>query len=359
MNQQDLLVRIVENAMDFLSQSISEFDDNPKYSVIHFHAAVELFLKARLMAEHWSLAVSKRKDPDWNKFVAGDFISVSMDEAADKLDKVVRAGLTKQELETFRRLTKHRNKMVHFFHEAVSDEENVKLQSSIAIEQLTAWYLLYKVLTDRWDGVFSPWSDELEEIDKGLRKLHEFLQVVFDQLKPEIEKREAGGAVFEVCPSCEFRAQEHIDVKGEPYRAICYVCGLEIEERRLRINCPDCTTPVLCVDDGFGSCEGCGRSFEPENLADILIADGAAHVAAMEGDDSWKPGNCSDCDGYHTVVLLNEEHNKHLCTSCLLVFNELQCCEWCNEPNTGDMEDSYVFGCDFCDGRVGWDSERD
>ena len=103
--QHELLQRLVENAMDFLSQSIREFDEQPKYSVIHFHAAVELFLKARLFAEHWSLVVSKRKDADWDDFVAGKFISVSLDEAASKLDKIVRTGLTKQELETFRRLT--------------------------------------------------------------------------------------------------------------------------------------------------------------------------------------------------------------------------------------------------------------
>ena len=161
MNQQDLLTRVVENAMDFLSRSISEFDGSPKYSVIHFHAAVELFLKARLMAEHWSLVVSKRQDPDWNKFVAGDFISVSMNEAADKLDRVVRSGLTKQELNTFRGLTNHRNKMVHFFHDAVTVEENEELRRDIAKEQLTAWFLLYKILTNRWADIFSPWAKKL------------------------------------------------------------------------------------------------------------------------------------------------------------------------------------------------------
>ena len=52
MNQRILLERLVENAMDFLHRSIDEFSEHPKFSVIHFHAAVELFLKARLMAEH-------------------------------------------------------------------------------------------------------------------------------------------------------------------------------------------------------------------------------------------------------------------------------------------------------------------
>ena len=52
--------RLVENALDFLVCAIEEFQVAPKYSVIHFSAAVELFLKARLMAEHWSLVVMDR-----------------------------------------------------------------------------------------------------------------------------------------------------------------------------------------------------------------------------------------------------------------------------------------------------------
>jgi len=357
MNQQDLLTRVVENAMDFLSQSISEFDDSPKYSVIHFHAAVELFLKARLMAEHWSLVVSKRQDPDWNKFVAGDFMSVSMNEAAYKLDKVVRSSLTKQELNTFRGLTNHRNKMVHFFHNAVTVEENEELRRDIAKEQLTAWFLLYKILTNRWADIFSPWAKILEEIDQRLRKLHEFLQVVFDQLQPEIEKRKADGSIFRNCPSCGFLSQEHADEVGELYEAQCLVC--EYEEKCLIIECPDCGEPVLFVNEGFGSCKSCGKKLEPENLVEELMDNWSTYVAMTDGDDSWDLGNCGDCEGYHTVVRLNDEGDTYLCASCFGVFNELQCCEWCNEPNTGDMEHSYWAGCNFCDGKAGWDSERD
>ena len=51
--------RLVENAFDFLFKAISEIEGQPKYSVIHFYAAVELFVKARLMKEHWSLVISQ------------------------------------------------------------------------------------------------------------------------------------------------------------------------------------------------------------------------------------------------------------------------------------------------------------
>ena len=120
MNKNDLLNRLVDNGLDFLSRSIDELEQFPKYSVIHFYTAVELFVKARLMSEHWSLVVSKRQEPDWNDFVAGDFQSVTLDEAAKRLQKIVRSGLSRQELDAFRDIGKHRNKMVHFFHEAHS-----------------------------------------------------------------------------------------------------------------------------------------------------------------------------------------------------------------------------------------------
>ena len=353
MNQQDLLQRLVENAMDFLSRSIGEFDEHPKYSVIHFHAAVELFLKARLLAEHWSLVVSKRKDADWDDFVAGDFMSVSLDEAASKLDKVVRSGLTKQERASFRRLSNHRNKMVHFFHEGVSAKESDELRSAIAKEQLTAWYLLYKLLTSKWSDVFSAWILKLSEIDDNLRRLNEFLQVVFDQVTPEIEKRKENGAEFRDCPSCGFRSQEHHDEIDDPYDAECLVCDLT--DKCLIIECPGCGTAVLFVNEGFGECENCGRTFEPEHVAKALVDEGAAYIAAREGDDSWDPGNCSDCDGFHTVARLSDDGDRWLCASCFGDFDNMASCGWCNELNTGEMEDSFWAGCSVCDGRSGWD----
>ena len=39
---------VVRNAFDFLGRSIDELEKHPKYSVIHFYSAIELFVKARL-----------------------------------------------------------------------------------------------------------------------------------------------------------------------------------------------------------------------------------------------------------------------------------------------------------------------
>ena len=41
-----------------MHKSIGQLDTAPKYAVINFCSAVELFLKARLLAEHWSLIIT-------------------------------------------------------------------------------------------------------------------------------------------------------------------------------------------------------------------------------------------------------------------------------------------------------------
>ncbi|HDL01526.1 MAG TPA: hypothetical protein ENH23_04760 [candidate division Zixibacteria bacterium] len=348
-----MLEQLVKNGLDFLEKAISEPTEHPKYSVIHFHAAVELFLKARLLAEHWTLVISPRKTPDWDNFISGNFQSVTLDEASDRLTKVVRSGLTKNELQTFREITKHRNKMVHFFHEAHSDEENKEQLRGIIKQQLTGWYFLHKLLTERWKEIFEPWLNDLTEIDTKLRTFHTFLQIIYDQKKSEITKLQSEGYLFQACPSCGFDSQKHDDALKTIYDADCLVCGLS--EKFLKTECPNCSEEVYFQNEGFGSCDNCGKKFEPDDLASELIDGGAAHVAAMDGDDSYDMGNCSDCDGYHTVV--RTESDEYICTSCFLVLESLQWCGWCNEPNTGDMEQSHWAGCNHCDGRAGWEKD--
>ena len=347
MIRHELFKRLVENGLDFLSRSIDEFESDPKYSVVHFHAAIELFLKARLFAEHWSLVVSRRSDPDWEKFVSGDFHSTSIEEAAAKLEKVVRSRLRSEELETFKRLARHRNKMLHFFHEAISARENEELRAEIAKELLTAWYFLHRLLTSRWSDVFSNWSGKLEGFDKRLRRLHEYLQAVFDQLRPEIKKRKERGAEFRDCASCGFPSQELRFVVGSLRLAECLVCGLA--DKCITIECPACATPVKFENEGFATCINCEQDFDPMDLASALIEESAAHVSDMDGDDFPPPGNCSDCGGYHTVVLQDGERERYVCASCFGVFDLVTHCRLCDELNTGDMTFSEFEGCSFCD----------
>ncbi|MCC5982714.1 MAG: hypothetical protein JJU26_13460 [Oceanicaulis sp.] len=350
MTNQQRFDRLVENALDFLSRAIEELEEQPKFSVIHFHAAVEIFLKARLLYEHWTLVIAKGADPDRAQFEAGNFPSVSLDEAANRLRKVVGSGLSARELGAFDKIAKHRNKMMHFFHEAESKEEGAALVRDIVKEQLTAWYSLDQLLTQRWKDVFSSHQTEIVRIGTALKNQHEYLQVIFESKSNEIEALVAAGIPVEVCPSCGFTAQRHEPDVHSVYEARCLVC--DHSDHCLRAECPSCESAVVFRNEGFAICGQCQSSIEPEDLAKALIDEGAAHIAAMDGDYSWGEGNCSDCDGHHTVV--KTVNDEWICASCLGNFDELQICDWCNEPNTGDMEQSYVAGCNHCEGMAGW-----
>jgi len=353
MNQYEMLNRLVENALDFLKMSIDQLDKFPKYSLINFYSSIELFLKARLMAEHWSLIVTRNQEPDWEKFVSGDFRSVTLKETAIRLEKIVRSGLSKKEFETFDMVSKHRNKLVHFFHdENIIDD--LKLKQKIVSQQLSAWYFLHNLLTIRWKDIFSRWSSQIMEIDKSLRKLQLFLKVVFENLSDEIENLKKEDIKFRTCPSCGYEAQQVNNITEAFYNSVCKVCRLE--QSIVEIKCPDCNSRVVFEDEGFSSCQNCGKNFEPINLADIMEDESEVYLAKIDGDYSWDRANCYYCDGYHTVIKIDED--KYFCTSCFEISDSVEDCEWCNEPNTGNMEDSYWHGCNHCEGKEGW-SEND
>jgi hypothetical protein len=353
MNQGQMLDRLVENALDFLRQSLADFDLAPKYSVIHFYAAVELFLKARLLAEHWSLVVAKRQDPDLKRFESADFQSVSLDEAAEKLDRVVQSPLAPAELTQFRNLAKHRNRMVHFFHEIATAEAENELKQQIAVEQLKAWYFLNRLLLERWETVFGKWKNELAKVTKGLKRHHDYLQVVFDHMKPEIDAKMAVGCTIEECPSCGFKAAEVDEILGELKQSDCMVC--QFDALCLTVACPNCGHAVIFINDGFSRCTGCDHKMEPDDLAELLTED---RIGTKDYFESGLPAHCPDCNGYRTVI---EHGGKFLCTCCFQIYESehIHPCGWCGDLNAGDMDDSFLNGCVACEGRVGHDQDKD
>lgn len=357
MKKEEMFDRLVENGFDFLSKAIAELRTHPKYSVIHFHAAVELLVKARLMHEHWTLVISKIQEADWEKFVKGDFHSVTLEESNSRLKKIVRSGMSQTELESFKAVAKHRNKMVHFFHEDNTEKKSEELKHNIIKEQLIAWYFLHQLLTEKQKDVFSNWGSKISEIESSLRKYHEFLQVVFDNLKIKISTLKNEGVIFEICPSCHFEAQKHDEEINLLYESTCLVCGLT--EKCLRIECPECHEVITFKEEGFATCESCGKSLEPEDVASVLIDEDSVYEAMKNGSDPCE-ANCSTCDGYHTVV--KTENNQWLCASCFELFEKPEHCQWCNDLNTGDMSNSYLTGCGHCEGMIGWhkdDQSRD
>lgn len=349
---QQLLTSLIENAIDFLEQSLADFEQKPKYSVIHFYAALELFLKARLVAEHWSLCVSKRQEPDWDKFVRGDFQSVTLEDAAERLEKAVRSGLATAEQRCFNEVRKHRNRMVHFFHEAGDSTDSSEQQQQIAKEQLTAWYFLHNLLVDRWEDVFQPYAERVSELDGKMRRYQSYLQVVYDNVKSEIENQRTAGLSIGVCSVCGYEAQlsESNGKVGVLWDGNCLVC--ELSERLLKIECPDCEKLVVTSDYTQGTCTECGHVVDPEDIAEFLAKDIVGHYE--DPHSGAINGHCHNCDSNDVVVPYQD---GYFCTSCFKLYEaeKIWWCEWCSEPNAGGSgEESMWSGCASCQGRAGW-----
>lgn len=92
---QEMFDQLVENAIDFLSHSLEELEEKPKYSVINFCVAIELFLKARLLLEHWSLVIEDPQNANITKFLSGEFKTVGIDDAIQRLEGIANFRLPK------------------------------------------------------------------------------------------------------------------------------------------------------------------------------------------------------------------------------------------------------------------------
>ncbi|WP_143201595.1 hypothetical protein, partial [Bradyrhizobium sp. NAS96.2] len=287
MKQSELLARLVENAIGFLSHAIDALETAPKFSVIDFYSAVELFLKARLLREHWSLVVAK--SPDWEKFVSGDFVSVSFEEACIRLDKVARSPIPQRARAKFDAVRLHRNKMVHFFH--VGEQGQSHLIEAVAIEQLRAWYEL-NLLLQQWEDVFQPWQKELAQIERQLQRHKGYLAAKFDTLKPRLDELESEGRHIRGCRICNFVAAVMTEVElPELYEGECLVCGAF--NKWLLMSCPNCREWAILSDGAQFSCE-CGYSPDERSLVNDLDE---TVVTKDNYFDNPYPANCGECEG--------------------------------------------------------------
>lgn len=341
---------IVKNGFDFFRKSLAEINNEPKFSVLHFFAAVELFLKARLMAEHWSLVVSK--DPSWDAFERGDFKSVTLEECLSRLANVARSPVPQDDIRRFKQLAKHRNKIVHFHHE-IDHPTAVKVQREIAAELCGAWRSLYILLTQNWISVFKHHVDELKRLDSQMRKYRDYLQAIFERQAEQLKQEAASGERIDACASCGFTA-DHVEViVGGVHDHHCSVCNYKT--RTLATTCPACDGPIEVEDGGFGTCPHCAHDIEPNELAQHIQENSGSLKDDLE---SGYPAHCAHCSGVLTVV---PYEGSIVCASCYQTYEstEIQQCGWCSDMNAGDMAHSFVMGCVACEGSVGHHSSKE
>lgn len=341
-----LWTTLVESAFDFFEQAVKEHSTAPKYAILHLAASVELFLKARLMAEHWTLIISPKKPPTFDQLRAGDFVSVTLSEAIERIEGVLtpEEAVSKDATTEFSALATERNKIAHFFHSGLDGDESSK---SIIQRQCRVWMYLHRLLADAWKKTFVGFNARLQKLDRKMREERKFLKTIFESAKSEIEKQRKAGLPVVKCPACEFKALVLNDTK-QFTEGRCLVC--RYQNTLMRVECPDCQKDAL-IESGYGECAECGHSFTPHEAGELV---GGTQPKDDTGfsTQSIYCGNCETDEVY-------EVDGRYICMNCMEEWTEIEQCEWCNEYNTGDMEMSYVNGCAVCEGMVGWKGDKD
>jgi len=340
-NPQEFFDSLTRNAIDFLKKSVGELDNSPKYSVIHFCSAIELFLKARLLVEHWSLIITKPENANLSKFKAGDFHSVSMQEAINRLKNISGEKIVNKAKTNFEIVRNHRNKLIHFFHEKYIVKSDDTILEEVVPEQFAAWYYLHSLLTIKWKSVFKDYLDEIEALNLLMHRHRDYLNAKYEELKREIEKEKCNGIQYKSCYFCSFDAAKVDDSDDPLFSCTCRVCNMHFNF--LVVPCRDCNTDIQVEDLGHGECEKCGFVSDLDFILDKLCP----YEDPKEDPVRAYCGYCLFI-GPPTAIPFNSEY---LCLCCLELADAPENCEWCNELVAGmDMDGSYLSGCVLGDG---------
>lgn len=345
------VVALINNGMAFLEKAISEVKTAPKFSVVSFWTAVEIMLKVPLAQEHWTLVCSGRNIRR-KAYLTGDFQSITFQESCEKLRDVLEKPVPQSTLTAFDVVRKHRNRVVHFFHDAYTKEDMNKLLT----EQANAWFALNRLMRDDWKDLFEGALGNLLAMNETrlLTQNKFYAAKKFEQIKDDIKAYRENGHRITRCSVCKQRAvvwetiAEHDD--RELKSGKCRVCTVSLD-RTLTFACPECGKPQTIgpdCDETF-QCSACGHTDNLYNLLD---------TSSYSFDDiatSYVPAGCCECDGYDTVC---EFGDGFLCTSCLAYFDELEQCGHCSYYSSEVREFSSMGGCNFCDGhREAWDDD--
>lgn len=347
-NSQIFLEYLLKNAFDFLETGINQFETQPKYSVINFCSGIELVLKARLLHEHWSLIV--QGEPDLKSFKTGNFKSTNFKNLILKINNVTNDNISINVKKCFDNLSDHRNKIMHFFHEANIPNSPKEIRKEIALEQHNAWIFL-KELFNKWSFIFATYDKRILTLDVLMRdqKRQSYLKEKFEEIKDKIEEEIKLGKAFKICDSCGYLSSKETKLTEVLFEYRCMVC--ERTEPQIKLPCPCGQLFEIndyAISNSSFNCDYCDIEITKDSIVQELDTYSTDPKDLYDRDVI----NCAYCSSKDSVI--NHE-NYYVCTECLSFSENVEYCEWCGEGQLGEhLECSFYDGCSFCDGRKGW-----
>ena len=217
-SESEWFVLVVENAISFLDSSVNNLETSPKNSIIDLYTAIELFFKARLMKEHWSLILAQPEEADISIFEIRDFRSVFLTQAHKRLEKISKETFDKAAIDNFLKLGMHRNQIVHFAHTDFKEDK-----AAVIVELWASWFYMYELLTNQWSKYFTEYTERLSLINTEIRNNIGYLESVLIIKAPDIEIEIKKGNQIVECPSCTLLSA--LINKGTPETRIGGVWG--------------------------------------------------------------------------------------------------------------------------------------
>ena len=325
---------LVENAFDFVERSMDDLEaGKPKYSVINFYSGVELFLKARLLKEHWALCASNVSTMAKSDFASGGFESIGLNDAKARLSNIVGCSIPKAESNVYEKLRKRRNQAVHFYH-----PDDLKSEKKVAVEQLSGWHFLRKRLGVTWKDCFESFAERIDILHRRMIEREDYYPAIFEEVRSEIETQ-SKGRLRSVCPMCRHPSALTLGkALGEVHRMECQVCEQESFVVFLPCQCGKLAPRSF---EHESQCQWCGKN----NRTTTDGAFGWAEKAFNQKPTAW----CGVC-GFMPKPTVIEVESKSLCLACF-TFEENSgvCrCEWCGDSVTGGIGDRINPGCIRC-----------
>lgn len=351
-NPNKMFDSLVCNALDFLQRSVRELQESPKYSVIHFCTAIELFLKARLLIEHWALIYRDPKNANLINFNKADFESISMRDAILRLNSVVVSSpITKETKEVFDRIREHRNSLIHFFHPTYADKPDSNAIQKVVAEQCRGWFYLHPLLTKTWQPYFAPYLSDIEKIHSQMLGNRAFLRVKFEAVSQKIEKDKASGIAFLICEACGYDAARVTNIAGPLISIECLVCDRQGQE--FLIQCPKCSNntivPNLFMSQPERETYELGSIEVPCKTCPTLIKfEDILNMYPPFDPDESSPQFLALCGNYCLNSNLKSAAlfgDKWICLSCCAVEMEVWDCDQCSQLFTGEYIGPFCPAC--------------